>query len=999
MIKNITYLLILFLCLSSVAPGFSPTPFPFNNQLFLFHDGQLLVLPTGKVQFYFNTGGFTTTDTIKLTESADGGYSWSTPRTLFLVAGAQTDSLKLSVDMMPDGRLCMVFAKQGSLTYNRFYRSFSADNGLNWTEPAIFGTGLGVYGKGAYIKTIGNRVFIFYSSSANTVKYRISLDSGKTYGAESAFFASANNYRKFNGLAAVAGGKLLSFFSDDRSGKVSVYASVSTDNGVNWQQETILTTDSSGIFDCSVLGNGQNEIYLLYSKTILSKHRNIPQKEIYYIKSTDAGINWNIPVRYTNFPGNDIKPFGCYSTGEPLIFFLSSRGSNNITSEARYLYMSKLLTGPDNSAPPVLLSSANTQPVPNQPVWVVAAADDESEITSVVCAVSTGGPATNITLFDDGLHNDGAANDYVWGGIIGAFGYSVTVTYNFIITNTVYGPKTFYNNGYFQMPSSTPDVHILAENKIYFPLDHKGILADAGGSLSGGKLDGQSIVFSGGFYLSGKKGDSLWANGQMSSSRIADYLPGYAGADATNPEFQLFIVNAGDSAFGTSWQKWRKAVEFGADFYDGNGDNLYNPVDLNGNGQWDPSEDKPDLIGNETVWCIYNDSEKPNLRRFNTIWPQLIEIHQTAYEFKNTESGLNNAVFVRYKLINKNNVTYDSVYFSLVADPDIGLNYSDDYAGSDTLLHSGYAYKRNSDPGGFGANPPAVFLTLLQGPHTYIPGVTFTDVNANGVYDEGIDIPLMNALNYRGPLLGTDTIKGAMNLPMTSFQNYMSSHPTLGDPATPEELRNYQLGGREKSGTPVNVCTFAYGNGSQLSNCSLINPRYFFSGDPVSSAGWRNTVSSDQRLIVTAGPFKLQPNKPVNIVSAYTSVRGSDALNSITVTRQSVSGITEAFKNNFPVVVGIKEKVIPVKEAILYQNYPNPAAELTILRYKIASDERVRIKVFDLLGNTVANLLDEVKTPGTYEIEVNTRNFASGIYFCEMKAGEYYAVKKFLVVR
>ncbi len=57
-----------------------------------------------------------------------------------------------------------------------------------------------------------------------------------------------------------------------------------------------------------------------------------------------------------------------------------------------------------------------------------------------------------------------------------------------------------------------------------------------------------------------------------------------------------------------SWQEWIFAVEIGAEFYDGDNDGIYNPVDLNSNGEWDPDEDRPDIIGDQVAWCVFNDA-------------------------------------------------------------------------------------------------------------------------------------------------------------------------------------------------------------------------------------------------------------------------------------------------------------------------------------------------------------------------------------------------------
>ena len=95
-------------------------------------------------------------------------------------------------------------------------------------------------------------------------------------------------------------------------------------------------------------------------------------------------------------------------------------------------------------------------------------------------------------------------------------------------------------------------------------------------------------------------------------------MAGTVGMDPNDPKASIYKVTAsGDIPFGQkSWQEWSDAVELGADFYDGNGDGIYDPVFLNGNNQWDPDEDKPDLILDETYWCVFNDGVPANLRRW-----------------------------------------------------------------------------------------------------------------------------------------------------------------------------------------------------------------------------------------------------------------------------------------------------------------------------------------------------------------------------------------------
>jgi len=276
-------------------------------------------------------------------------------------------------------------------------------------------------------------------------------------------------------------------------------------------------------------------------------------------------------------------------------------------------------------------------------------------------------------------------------------------------------------------------------NNINMPMNNNGTLADVnippdGG---GGRYLGIGFLFSGGFFLSGYNSDTLWANAQATSSLIENYLPGNVDSSQYDPRYKIYVVNESDQPFGGSWQEWSFAVNIGAEFYDGDGDGVYNPVDLNGNGEWDRDEDRPDIIGDQITWCVFNDAVTPRLR-FAGVPPLGIEIQQTVFGYRsNTAPQLKNVLFIRYKIINKGTVNslLDSVYFSGWADADIGAAHEDDLAGCDTLSSSAFTY--NSGPDDlFGENPPAFMMNLLQKPHSFIPGETFIDNNSNGTYEE-----------------------------------------------------------------------------------------------------------------------------------------------------------------------------------------------------------------------------------------------------------------------
>lgn len=445
--------------------------------------------------------------------------------------------------------------------------------------------------------------------------------------------------------------------------------------------------------------------------------------------------------------------------------------------------------------------------------------------------------------------------------------------------------------------------------RIRLPINNFGVLGL--GHLSpesNGFYDGKKFLFSGGFLLSGymypeNQYGYLFANGVTTFRGIIDYQPGTVGMDPQDEKSKLYIVHLNDLPFSKSWQDWKNAVELGAEFYDGDNDGVYNPVDKNGNGKWDQNEDKPNIIGDFTIWCVYNDGV-PQANRRITLPPLGIEIQQTIWGY-HTINLFANSIFIRYKIIFKGNselpnlVRLDSVIFSFVNDFDLGY-YQDDLSGTDTLLQSVYGYNDGSDDE-YGSNPPAVFAQLLQGPQAFIPGVTFVDNNNNGTYDAG-DTPLTTAKSFIGPSNFKD-IPGAINLNMTSSNTFR----IIGYDMELLHTIWYLLNGLRFNGLKYDPCTHGVVVGGV--NCNQVNPFFLFSGDPVTNKGWLQTYLEDISTLLNTGRFTLEKNKPVDLIVAYTIGRGTNSLNSISVARENAKIIQSYFQKNF-----VTKKSLPLIE-------------------------------------------------------------------------------------
>ena len=421
-------------------------------------------------------------------------------------------------------------------------------------------------------------------------------------------------------------------------------------------------------------------------------------------------------------------------------------------------------------------------------------------------------------------------------------------------------------------------------NRLDIPINNRGVIANVDlVDIEEGQIDGKGFLFSGGFLMGGKNGNLVWANGVASASRVEDYLPGTATIPDTDPRMKLYILKESDPPFGESWQDWKNAVDLGAYFYDGDKDGAYNPVDKNGNGSWDADEDRPDLLGDLTAWCVYTDALPKGDRRYSDVNPLGIEIRQTIWGYS-TSGDLGNIIFIRYSINNAGTVAQrlDSVYFGVWADPDLGSasGYTDDLVGSEPNENTGYVYNDGPDAT-FGVDPPTFLIDFFQGPLLYTNN------------------PADLAFNTKGPILGIDTIQGARNLGMSSFVHYMNGISGQEDPNNKEQAYNY-LRGFNQNGIVVNPCSWLWGTVyGPPGTCNTINGRYMYSGDPVTLQGWVNNTPTDQRQMSNTGPFILDANKPVDIIAAYVVGRSTSALKSITLAKKIDRAAKFVFNNNF----------------------------------------------------------------------------------------------------
>jgi protocatechuate 3,4-dioxygenase beta subunit len=92
------------------------------------------------------------------------------------------------------------------------------------------------------------------------------------------------------------------------------------------------------------------------------------------------------------------------------------------------------------------------------------------------------------------------------------------------------------------------------------------------------------------------------------------------------------------------------------------------------------------------------------------------------------------------------------------------------------------------------------------------------------------------------------------------------------------------------------------------------------------------------------------------------------------------------------------EEIIP-KQFSLFQNYPNPFNPTTTISFDLPERSKVQLKIFNILGEEVKDLINEERTAGHYNYNWNANGLASGVYFYKLQAGDFVQTKKLILIK
>ncbi len=251
----------------------------------------------------------------------------------------------------------------------------------------------------------------------------------------------------------------------------------------------------------------------------------------------------------------------------------------------------------------------------------------------------------------------------------------------------------------------------------------------------------------------------------------------------------------------------------------------------------------PDVSGDQMLWCVFNDANPgAHTNAAGMTAPLGVEVRQSVFGF-NRQGPLGQALFVRWRIVNRGAQPIDGMRAAYWLDPDVGGSM-DDLAGCDTVRSLGFAYNGTNADLLYGSAPPAL-------------GVDFLD-DVSDPQD--------------GRVVG-----------MSVFDRYVNGT----DPSS-AEISWYYLNGLDASGSPI------------LDPVTHEVTRCMVPGDPLLGTGWLDTSPADRRMLLARPARTLAPGDSMDVVAAVIVGQGSSRLESISQLQCSDDWIQQQYALGFP---------------------------------------------------------------------------------------------------
>lgn len=217
----------------------------------------------------------------------------------------------------------------------------------------------------------------------------------------------------------------------------------------------------------------------------------------------------------------------------------------------------------------------------------------------------------------------------------------------------------------------------------------------------------------------------------------------------------------------------------------------------------------------------------------------------------------------------------------------------------------------------------------------------------------------------------------------------------------PFELTSYQcVLSFNKNLAKDGTLRFIYVDGSSdLSNFPVssigINSTDNFKELTFASMPGSDNISGDSKKV---GTFQLESSNSFEINKAEISWNFDGMIGTI-LTGSQYENITQPSNHKGSFITGLEIQT-EVKDYSLNQNYPNPFNPSTMIRFSLKDNGKVRLTVYNLLGEQVSELVNKEMIKGIHEVEFNAANLASGVYIYKLDIeNKFSSVRKMILAK
>ena len=456
------------------------------------------------------------------------------------------------------------------------------------------------------------------------------------------------------------------------------------------------------------------------------------------------------------------------------------------------------------------------------------------------------------------------------------------------------------------------------------------------------------VEFTHGLWVTGIMNDNLIGT---SSSWSIDFSPGPIidgqAAMLANHEnehlYRVYNINRNSSPGDPDYDEW--PVQWGA------------PHKTDGT---------PLVYGDQTTYMVYNDAHPgEDYRGWPESDPTPLEIHETVWDY-GSNPGLENVIFFRYQVYNRNPEDITNAALTLWTDIDLEKYGGFEWGGYN--VNGNYMFNYYYHDNIFGFFPRACAYVLLQGPVVPEPGQT--------------------AIAFGQELLD------ARNLNTTSgwyvYDDDARTNPdTLAYfPYDLEQLRNVSVG-LMLNGEPI------------IHPISGDTTTYTYDGDPITGEGWLwNLVNiyGGAGFITSSSIFELPAGDSTEAIFALIALPSDSFSTALTDLENQVQWLMQWWADNELTILAESDPNVPADFRLL-NVYPNPFNASTNIQWMANLPRYTKLCVFNIKGEYVETIFSGNSSPGLNQTNWTPQDLASGQYILKLESETIIKNQKILLIK